>query len=264
MDTSINISILREMLTRFVREYAEIYNERDWWRPPLLASGHVDERFDILPEVAVDDHWLPRELMASAQTVVVFFIPLKAELAEENHLGKYPCPNWGIAYEVTNELIERACEHLQTALVKNGHEVVTMPATINYEGDAERLTARWSHKHLGYVCGLGRFGINAQFITPSGCAGRMGSLLTSADLGDHPLVSKAELCLHKVGRECLQCVERCPVGAVSLSGIDRHRCNKRLNFNWDHRIQLGLGERSHGCAKCQVNVPCSLTDPTTT
>jgi epoxyqueuosine reductase QueG len=264
MDTPISISILRDELTRFVSEYAERYNETDWWRSPLLATGRVDERFEILPKVAADDHWRPHELMTSARTVLVFFIPFKAELAEENHPGKYPCPSWGIAYEVTNELIGRACDHFQAVFAERGYDTVLMPATSDYGENAEKLMSRWSHKHLGYVCGLGRFGVNAQFITPSGCAGRMGSLLTDADLGDHPLVSKAELCLHKVGRECLQCVERCPVGAVKIEGLDRHRCNKRLNFNWDHRIQLGLGERSHGCAKCQVNVPCSLTDPTET
>ncbi len=260
MNMPISISGLRQSLTLFVSEYAEKFNERDWWRPPLLATGRVDGRFHKLPEIATDNHWLPQELMASAQTVIVFFVPFKSELVEENHSGKYPCPNWGIAYEVTNQLIERSCEHLKAMLEENGYDVVLTPATENF--DEKKLVARWSHKHLGYLCDLGRFGINAQFITPSGCAGRMGSLVTNADIGDHPLVSKEELCLHKVGQTCLQCVDRCPVSAVSVGGIDRHRCNKRLNFNWDHRIKLGLGERSHGCAKCQVNLPCSLADPT--
>ncbi|MEW6267554.1 MAG: epoxyqueuosine reductase [Thermodesulfobacteriota bacterium] len=260
MKTQLSIDELRRQLTRYVKDYPQTFKERDWWRPPLLATARADERFEILPRVAADNHWLPKDLMASARTVVVFFIPFKAELAEENHPGKFPCPNWGIAYEVTNQLIEKACAHLRGVLAEYGYEAVLTPATENF--DKERLVARWSHKHLGYVAGLGRFGVNAQFITPSGCAGRMGSLVTDADVGDHPLVAQAELCLHKVGRECLQCVVRCPVKAVSIEGVDRHRCNKRLDFNWKNRIKLGLGERSHGCAKCQVNLPCSLTDPT--
>ncbi|MFH1135797.1 MAG: epoxyqueuosine reductase [Pseudomonadota bacterium] len=260
MNKELGVDDLRRELTRYVTEYPETFHERDWWRPPLLATARVDQRFEILPRIAADNHWLPTDLMPTARAVVVFFIPFKAELAEENHPGKFPCPNWGVAYEVTNQLIESACARLGEVLTEHGHQCVLTPATENF--DAERLVARWSHKHLGYVAGLGRFGINAQFITPSGCAGRMGSLVTDADLGDHPLVTKPELCLHKVGRECLQCVARCPVKAVRVEeGIDRHRCNNRLNFNWDNRIKLGLGERSHGCAKCQVNLPCSLTDP---
>lgn len=262
MNTPVDTHELRTELNRFVKDYPEKQNETDWWRPPLLATARADERFEILPRIAADNHWLPRDLMASVQTVIVFFIPFKATLAEENHPGKFPCPNWGIAYEVTNQLIEEACRHLSAFLEAGGYRTVLTPATENF--DEKRLLARWSHKHLGYVAGLGRFGINAQFITPAGCAGRMGSLVTDADLGDHPLVTKPELCLYKVHGDCLQCVERCPVKAVSVEGIDRHRCNNRLHFNWDHRLRLGLGERSHGCAKCQVNLPCSLTDPTAT
>ncbi len=260
MSSSISIGDLRQELAGFVDGYAEKYNEAHWWRPPLMAAARADERFEMLPKIAADNHWLPGDLMPEARTVLVFFIPFKKSLVEENHSGKLPCPNWGIAYEVTNELIERACGHLKDRLAEHGYDSVLTPATENF--DKVKLVARWSHKHLGYISGLGRFGVNAQFITPSGCAGRMGSLVTAADLGDHPYVSKAEMCLHKAGRECLECVARCPVKAVSPEGVDRKRCNARLKWNWDNRIKLGLGERSHGCAKCQVNLPCSMTDPT--
>ncbi len=253
-----NIDEIRQPFKRYVKDYPKKFNETDWWREPLMATGRVDERFEMLPRIAAENHWLPKDIMPTARTVIVFFFPFKEELVKENHPGKYPCPNWGIAYEVTNELIERSCEFLQNILESKGYKCVLTPAT-----DEENLSARWSHKHLGYLCDLGRFGINAQLITPSGCAGRMGSLVTDADIGDNPLVSKKELCLHKVGEKCLQCVARCPVKAVSVEkGIDRPRCNNRLSFNWHNRIKLGIGERSHGCAKCQVNLPCSLSDPT--
>jgi len=222
-----------------------------------LATARADERFEILPQIAASNHWLPKDLIPSVRTVIVIFIPFIEELVKENHPGKYPCPNWGIAYEVTNQLIENACRYLHDILNEHDFDAVLTPTT-----DEEMFLARWSHKHLGHLAGLGRFGINAQLITPSGCSGRMGSLVTDADIGDHALVKKEELCLHKVGRECLQCVARCPVKAVGIEGIDHQRCNKRLKFNRDHRISLHLGERSHGCGKCQVNLPCSLRDPT--
>ena len=258
----LGIEVLRDELTRFVKEYPGKYNERNWWRTPLLATAQVDDRYRILREIAADNHCMPTDLLSSARTVVVFFIPYVEELVVENHPGKFPCPNWGIAYEVTNDMIDRITAHFQDFLTERGFESALQPATQDLQDD--RLMSTWSHKHLGYLAGLGRFGINAQFITPSGCAGRMGSFVTSAEVGDHPLVTKPELCLHKVGRECLQCVARCPVKAVRVKeGIDRQRCNSRLNFNSDNKIKLGLGPRQHGCAKCQVNLPCSLTDPTT-
>ncbi len=260
MKSQIDICELRQELTRFVDEYAEKYNETHWWRPPLMTAARTDERFEILPKIGTENHWLPGDLMPEVKTVLVFFIPFKKSLVEENHPGKLPCPNWGIAYEVTNELIERAGIHLKEKLAEQGYDSVLTPATNNF--DTVKLVARWSHKHLAYVSGLGRFGINAQFITPAGCSGRMGSLVTDADLGDHPLVTKDELCLYKNGKECLQCMARCPVKAVTLEGIKRKVCNARLKWNWNNRIKLGLGERSHGCAKCQVNLPCSMCDPT--
>jgi epoxyqueuosine reductase QueG len=253
-----NIDELRQQLEQYVKNCTTRFNETDWYRKPLLVTGRVDARFEMLPRIAADNHWLPKDIMPTARTVIVIFFPFNEELVKENHPGKYPCPNWGIAYEATNELIERSCVFLKGLLEKKGYECALTPAT-----DEENLTARWSHKHLGYICGMGRFGINAQMITPSGCAGRMGSFVTDADIGNNPLVLKKELCLYKVGEKCLQCATRCPVKAVDVeTGIDRIRCKNRLSSNRNNRIKLGLGERTHGCAKCQVNLPCSLSDPT--
>jgi len=123
----------------------------------------------------------------------VVFIPFVRELAAENNEGPFPCRNWGLAYEATNFLINNLCERIKNFLEKAGYETALVPATHNF--DHEKLTARWSHKHLGYIAGLGRFGVNAQLITPSGCAGRLGSLVTEADFGDNPLVDQKELCL---------------------------------------------------------------------
>ena len=260
----INIDNLRREVEAFVDAYPQKYGENHWWRTPLLVTATVDDRFKRLREMAAKNHWMPQDLLPTAKTVMVLFIPFKESLVKENHPSKLPCPNWGIAYEVTNDLIETTLAHMGDLLKAEGFEYALTAATQNQDEDDgdDTMPARWSHKHLGYLCDMGRFGINAQFITPSGCAGRMGSMVTDADIGNHPLISQKELCLHKIGKKCLQCVARCPVKAVTVDeGILRQRCNKRLHYNWNNRIKLGLGERSHGCAKCQVNLPCSLSAP---
>ncbi|MGE0086702.1 MAG: hypothetical protein AB7S75_20040 [Desulfococcaceae bacterium] len=256
------IQELRESVCGFVREYPEKTGERNIWREPLLASASADDRFQRLREIAAPDHLMPRDLLPSAKSVLVFFIPFSKELALENRRGDIPCRNWGLAYESTNRLIGKLCEHIRDELEKRGFQAELTPATHNF--DPIRLMSRWSHKHLGYLCGLGRFGVNAQFITPSGCAGRLGSLVTDADTGDHPLVEEAELCLHKRGHKCLICVKRCPVGAVSEAGIDRQKCWERLQFNLTQTEQMaGLENTTHVCGKCQVLLPCSLKIPST-
>ncbi|MCP4687723.1 MAG: epoxyqueuosine reductase [Desulfobacterales bacterium] len=260
MSNSENPNDLRILLEEYVAAHPKKTGERAIWRKPLLASAKADDRFDILPRIAAEDHLLPRDLLASAKSVVVFFIPFIKELAVENHKGEFPCRGWGLAYESTNRLINSACEHIRDDLEKRGGKVALTPATHNF--DPARLVARWSHKHLGYLSGLGRFGVNAQFITPAGCAGRMGSLVTDAEFGDSPLVGEKELCLHKNGHKCLVCVKRCPVGAVSESGIDRKRCWDRLNSNIAGVEALaGLENSTHVCGKCQVLAPCSLKAP---
>lgn len=257
----ISIADLKSLAETYVDRYPGSFDERPIWRPPLMASAAVDERFDILPRIAAPDHLLPRDLLASAKSVVVFFIPFEKRLASENHRGEFPSRSWGLAYEATNKLIERLSGELKAFVEARSHGVALTPATHNF--DPVRLMARWSHKHLGYVAGLGRFGVNAQFITPAGCAGRLGSFVTEAQLGDHPLVSEDELCLHKRGKKCLECVQRCPVGAVSAeTGIDRKRCWDRLNDNKLHLEALaGLESSTHVCGKCQVLLPCSLKSP---
>lgn len=263
MTAALAFGDLKKLIEKYVAEYPAAGNQRNIWRPPLSVTARADNRFDRLPEIAADDHALPKDLLATGKSVIVFFVPFIKELAKENHKGDIPCRNWGLAYESTNTLINTLCEHIKQFLGNAGYDSALVPATHNF--DHKKLMARWSHKHLGYIAGLGRFGVNAQFITPSGCAGRLGSLVTEADFGDHPLVTETELCLYKNGRKCLVCVKRCPVGAVSeKNGIDREKCWARLNENLHETKELaGLKENSHVCGKCQVLVPCSLKVPNT-
>lgn len=260
MKKSITPNDLRISVEDYVTTYSKIIGGQNIWRKPLLATARADDRFNILPRIVAEDHSIPQDLLPSAISVIVFFVPFTKELAVENHKGEIPCRNWGLAYESTNRLINSLCEHLRFYLEDKGYKAELTPATHNF--DQVRLVSRWSHKHLGYIAGLGRFGVNAQFITPSGCAGRLGSLVTDADLGNSPLVEKKELCLYKNGHQCLVCVKRCPVSAVSEEGINRKRCWEKLNFNLSHTEELtGLKKTTHVCGKCQVLVPCSLQIP---
>lgn len=261
MRESIQPENIREIIESYVQSYPRAQQVPDYWRKPLAAFARADDRFRILPGIAASDHALPEELLPGTRTVIVFFVPFNKALAKENHDGDRPCRNWGLAYQATNTLINSLCGHLKQVLEDRGYASALVPATHNF--DHEKLMARWSHKHLGYIAGLGRFGVNAQFITPSGCAGRLGSLVTAADLGDSPLVEEKELCLYKNGQDCLMCVSRCPVGAVSPeNGIDRKKCWNRLKENLAVLEDFNdMAPSTHVCAKCQVLLPCSLKAP---
>lgn len=261
MKGDVRVQEIRGLAEKFVSGYRSARSRNLWWRAPLLASAEVDDRFELLPRMAASDHLHPRDLLPSAKALMVFFVPFVRGLAEENAFGQTPCRNWGIAYVETNELIVALCQHIRDYLEGLGHRCAVAPPTHNF--DPVALTSRWSHKHLGHLAGLGRFGHNAQLITPEGCAGRLGSLVTEAELGDSPLVEEArEACLHKAGRRCLECVVRCPVGALSGEGLDRHKCWTRLRWNRQNAGSLAdLPGNTHVCGKCVVGIPCSHVNP---
>ncbi len=251
---------LRKLFTAFSIKLIEEKGLSDWWRQPLLATAVVDERFELLPEVAAPDHMPPKELLVTCQAVVVFFVPFTAEVVNSNAEGKFASEVWGQTLSPTNNLIEEISEFICASLAKEGYKSAVTPPTYNF--DKKSLTSRWSHKHLAYIAGLGRFGVNAQLITPSGCAGRLGSLVTEAPLGDHPLIREKELCLHKAGKACMKCIQTCPVRALSFEGIDRHRCDARIQINRKRfAARSGMSDDIEVCAKCVAGMPCSLRAP---
>ena len=99
-------------------------------------------------------------------------------------------------------------------------------------------------------------------ITPVGSTGRLGSLVSEADLGEHALIETDEACLLKAGRECGQCIKICPVEALSVDGFDRKHCWDRLNENRRTLDYFSdLPESTHVCGKCVALMPCSFKNP---
>ncbi len=102
MNKSVTPNDLRTLIEDYITAYPQKAGERNIWRKPILATAKADDRFDILPQIAAEDHALPQDLLPSAKSVVVFFVPFVKELTVENHKGEIPCRNWGLAYESTN------------------------------------------------------------------------------------------------------------------------------------------------------------------
>ena len=256
----IMIETLRQFLERFVEDEPGRIGEEGWWQKPLMVSAQINNRFDRLPEIAYREHMMPLDLLPSAKSVVVFFIPFKQEMILENKKGDRPCRNWGLAYVRTNDLIGRVSTALGELLTEHNFKSGLTPATHNFNEAA--LMARWSHKHLGYIAGLGRFGTHCMLITPSGCTGRLGSFVTEAELGDHPLMQTEEACLLKAGRTCGKCMEVCPVQALKENDFDRRGCWDRLKENRRTLDYFSdLPETTHVCGKCAAMMPCSFMNP---
>jgi len=258
----IDINDLRQLATDFVAAEPVRRGIEGFWQAPLLASAPIDGRFDILPQIAFNQHMHPCDLLPTAKSLTAFFVPFKRALIKENKKGDRPCRNWGLAYIQTNDLIGRLSLALKDFLAAKGFKAELTPATHNFDEDV--LMARWSHKHLAFLANLGRFGTHHMLITPVGCAGRLGSLVTEADLGDHPIIETDQACLLKAGKKCGKCIEACPVDALSKNGFERRRCWNRLNENRKILDYFSdLPESTHVCGKCAALMPCSFSNPVT-
>ncbi len=259
-----NSSDLLTDLRTFTEEYVARESAGDGspnlWRKPLLVAAPLDRRFSRLAEMGLEDHLAPRDLLASAQSLIVFFIPFAKNLVLKNRKTGFPCRDWGLAYVRTNDLIGRVSQALADRLQELGFASALTPATHNF--DEVKLMSRWSHKHLAYLAGLGRFGVNCQMITPQGCAGRLGSLVTEARPEERPLIESEEACLLKSGQKCGKCMEACPVNALSPDSFDRRRCWDRLVANREGLEHFqDLPESTHVCGKCLAATPCSFKNP---
>jgi len=256
----VTVGDLREVAETCVAEEPSRLGTEGWWRKPLLVAAPADERFEILPKIAFKEHWKPKDLLPTAKSVIVFFIPFKKALVKENKKDDRPCRNWGVAYVQTNDLIGRVSQALGDLLARQGFKSGLTPATHNF--DEVNLMARWSHKHLGHLAGLGCFGTHRMLITPAGCTGRLGSLVTEAELEDSPMIETKEACLLKAGRPCGKCIEVCPVSALSEKDFDRQGCWKRLKENRSTLERFfDLPESTHVCGKCAALMPCSSKNP---
>ncbi|HBV87836.1 MAG TPA: (Fe-S)-binding protein [Desulfosporosinus sp.] len=243
--------MLAEKIIDLINRQVENVTTITQYRKPLIgfASAH-DPLFEQMKEIVGPHHLHPTELLPSAETVIAFFLPFAETIVNANRKSPEVAREWAVAYIETNALIKRISSELMNELIPLGINVVTQPATHNF--NEQDLTASWSNKSMAYVAGLGTFGINHLLITKAGCAGRFGSTVISAKIPASPRGS-TENCLYLKDSKCQFCVKNCPTGALTLKGLDKQRCYTEL-LDVDKRFpDLGLCDV---CGKCSVG-PCA-------
>jgi epoxyqueuosine reductase QueG len=235
------------------REAAEAKTITSYREPLIGFAAATDPSFADLRQLAQPTHMLPQELHPSAQSVVSFFLPFDRSVVEANARHRVKVAReWADAYAETNTLIRRITAHLIDQLAQRGVAAAAEPPTDNF--DPATLISRWSHKSVAVIAGIGSFGLHHLVITDSGCAGRFGSLVTEAKLPvGRP--DEKERCLYFLDGSCLECVARCPVGALSEEGgIDKQLCWSRCQEA--KKLYDPVGQ-SKGCGKCALG-PCAI------
>ena len=247
---------LRELIVAVVRESAVDPVGETRYRSPIVGFSPVDlEEFARLKET-VPEHLLPDEVLPGARGLVSYFLPFSEDVVRANTRSRYVAREWAVAYVETNRLLSTIAQQLVDVLAAQGIRAVAELPT--YVFDRKTLRARWSHKSIAYMTGIGSFGLHRMLITDAGCAGRFGSIVLDSDIST-PAGPRHERCLYFHNGTCASCVGRCPVAALRTDGsFDRGRCYESLLEVDAYFSDLPLTDV---CGKCAVALPCSMTDP---
>lgn len=254
-----------EKIIKLINEYVNEYHEKSQtetsWREPVIGfAAAKDPLFRQLKKIIGPNHALPEELIPGAKAVIVFFIPFSKAVVESNKTGEESSKAWDYACIETNQLINDLTRTLHDTISGWGYQASLLPSTYHY--NEQKLQSDWSHRSVGVIAGIGKFGLNNMLITEKGCCGRLGSVITDLDL--IPTVrSDGEFCLYKSKGICQKCLKKCVNQAFSVEAdgtvkFDRYRCNEQIYDKIVPLYPIGQGD---ACGKCLCGVPCSLGIP---
>ena len=166
---------------RFVSQYQGLHLAETKWQPPLVGfASATDPLFHEFKRVISPTHFLPRDLLPEAGTVVAFLLPFEKSIVSSNITGRLASPGMGTGIRGYQ------CPHSKGGATyakiyrKNPvTPVFVTPPTHNF--DPKILLSDWSHRHVAFAAGLGRFGLHNMLITQKGCCGRIGSFITNVN-----------------------------------------------------------------------------------
>lgn len=239
---------IKEEITGIVKNTVENSGHPDWYREPLIGYVAADNpTFSELESIIGNKMVLPAEILPEAKTVIVYFLPYSETLGKIIRGEDLIYQEWSDYYTLTNELLAKISDEMIRFLEESGYKTTGIPPTNNYDEDT--LTTQWPHKSIAVMAGLGSFGLNRLLVTKYGTAGRLNSLITSAEIEPSEYTGH-QYCLYYQSGKCKMCLEKCPSGAITEHGIDKFRCNAYLTGKNVHDSQ-------QGCPMCSSG-PCTF------
>jgi len=191
---------------------------------PLVGFAGTCRWEKPLFEPWVPPEFQPASIFPETKSVIVIGLPVSLPVLETT-----PSIWYHEHYRTVNTLLDQYAYRIALVLTKWGFPSVSIPRDA-YGSIAvlrKNPVAFFSHRHAAFLAGLGNFGTNNVLLTPEyGPRVRFASIFTAADIPQDPLCSD-DLCIR-----CMQCVECCPVQALTEgtypeSLTDKSACSAR-------------------------------------
>lgn len=156
----------------------------------------------------------PEDILENAKSVIVIAIGLP-----EACFDSAPSREYSIAYVAANNELNRMAFRIAKFLQNEGHRAVQIPATMPY--DYKTNMGDLSHRHAGYLSGIGDFGKNSLLLSEKyGPRMRLVTIVTNAELSSDRLANR-NFC-----ESCEKCIESCPSGALKGAlEVDKRKCD---------------------------------------
>ena len=274
--------VLKEAIHRFVAESP--YNslgfknsEPAFDEPVVGFSNGIDSlyqefrshigQFYYTPLDMFKDVFSREDVAAGDLTVISWIIPSTRKTREEQAgQDKYPSERWVRTRALGEDFNNHLRRHVVELLLKmNIQAFAPLLSTVWSRSDEGPYApcSNWSERHAAYAAGLGTFGLCDGLITPVGKAVRIGSVIARVRISysPRPYDDHHAYCLHFSQGTCRECVDRCPVNALSAKGHDKRRCMQYTERTMNKYIKEKFGLDTYACGLCQAGVACTYGIP---
>ena len=230
-----------------------------FFQHPFFSVCAADDPgfFEIQKEHVVGPHHkLPKDWLPEAKTVISFFLPFEKRIVESNKMDpEIPSLEWVMARVDGQQHLLNMAGYIQDKFKEEGYDAVSpqlddmfvMHPGPNAEDGIPGYSSNWSERHVGYVAGLGTFGLMTNFISKAGCAGRLISIITNWETAPD---EKDYTDWRGYCSKCKACFKKCYGNAYDENGKDHALCSQQIN-----KVCVDFRPR-YGCGKCQSGIPC--------
>ena len=243
---------------------------------PLIAvADAADPLFtrDFKEPTIIGPHFREPELwLEGAKSVVSFFFPFteavrasnrtREDLPYDEEIHNQRCSSLWLHARIEGQVfLNVLCAELCSFMKKQGFDAVAPSISPDFRV-VNHFSSNWSERHAAYAAGLGTFGLSKGLITKKGMAGRLASIITTADL---PVTSREYSGPFEYCTMCGACQRRCPASAIDVTrgcalGKDQMICGPYVAGSY-LKPHGPKGIVRYGCGKCQVGVPCEKGIP---